>query len=285
MSSQFALTSTFLLLFFASNPATAQLFGGDSPLGKPPAGMRSMKITPQEEPKTTPPTAPAPAITAAPVPQPQSTAPVYKPLSPESALVKEENLAPWSDLQLAAIAHSKSDLARLEASIEGNRGAVPPQGLFLAAKDFADQNQMEKAALYFFVGKLRLTFDKARWPAQLTPEDLAKLEEDSGKTPDQAKPNITAPIPRDPHKLMDSLSTSISSPILKWMMKDPARFQKALDDARDWDLSAPYAYTTGYETGFAIPFEKWPKALNNARTVFFRDMGMLAGKLTAIHKK
>lgn len=212
--------------------------------------------------------------------QDQPTAPVYKPLTPKEALVEPDDLEKWSHLDEAASAYSKENIAKLVHIIESDRGAVPPQGLFLAAKALSDSKHMEQAALYFFAGQLRLTFDVTRWPPRANKEDIKRLTEGNKKTEDQSAPNRdTSPRINNPHTGVSELANSIGSPILAWAMKNPKRLDNTLNKVREWDISAPYAYDPGYTVGESIPFEKWENTLTKVRTSYFSRMNELTKAL------
>lgn len=215
----------------------------------------------------------------------QSPAPIpkYTALTPKEALVSPEDLEEWNHLSDAASAYTKTNLDKLVYIIESDRGAVPPQGLFLAAKALADQKQMEQAALYFFVGQLRLTFDVTRWPPRANAEDIKRLKQDEKKSPDQASPNgNAAPRIDNPHAGITSIANNISHPILVWAMKDPARLNALMEKVKEWDASAPYAYDTGYPVNDPIPFDKWEKILPKVREDYFTRMNDLTKALSKI---
>lgn len=201
---------------------------------------------------------------------PPPVLPVYKPLSVKDSLVKMEDLEKWSHLDEAALAQNNDDLRKLVHLIESDRGAVPPQGLFLTAKALSDKHMMELSALYYFVGQLRLSFDMARWPPQKNPDDVKRLAEDAKKTPDQAAPNRdTSPRMNDLHQGVKILADSIGQPIIAWTMKDQSRMSAVIKRVREWDASAPYAYQTGYDVGTPVPFETWGKLLDKTRDDYF----------------
>lgn len=196
--------------------------------------------------------------------------PVYKPLTVKELLVKPEDLEKWDHLDEAALAQSNDDLRKLVYLIESDRGAVPPQGLFLTAKALSDQHMMELSAVYYFLGQLRLNFDMARWPPQNNPDDVKRLAEDAKKTPDQAAPNRNiTPRVTDPHHGIEVLADSIGQPIIAWTVKDQSRIHAVIARVREWDASAPYAYQTGYDVGPAVPFETWGKLLEKNRDDYF----------------
>ena len=215
---------------------------------------------------------------------PAPSIPEYTPLSPKDALIKPEDLERWSHMNEAALAYNKTDTDKLVYIIESERGAVSPQGLFLVAKALADQKQMETAALYFFIGQLRLTFDATRWPVRMNADDLKRLNEDAKKTEDQSAPNKGIAKPRidNPHAGVTALAESISHPILAWAMKDPKRLNSILEKVRIWDESAPYAYDPGYPLNEPIAFENWEKILPKIRDDYFLRMNNLTKALRKI---
>lgn len=199
--------------------------------------------------------------------------PVYKPLAPKDALVKPDDLERWDHISDAALATTPLQINAITHLIEVDRGAVPPLGLFLAAKSLKDQNMMEQAAVYYFVGQLRLNFDMARWPAFQNKEDVKRRAEDSKKSPDQTAPNLQSP-PRidNPHQEMQDLAAQIGSPIISWVLKDPARMNKVIKQVKEWDESSPYEYLPDYNLGEPVPFEKWEKLLTRTREDYFAQL-------------
>lgn len=201
------------------------------------------------------------------------TLPVYKAISTKDALIKPDDLETWDHINEAALATTKADLEKLIHTIESDRGAVPPQGLFFAAKSLYDAGQKEQAAIYYFVGQLRLSFDMARWPSTPNKDDVAKREMESKKSPDQATPNSNkAPRLDNPHRGLKNLASHIGEPIISWALKDTARIDKILKAVKEWDESAPYAYLPNYDLSEPAPFEKWDKLLAKSRSAYFTHM-------------
>lgn len=210
---------------------------------------------------------PAPEVEEAPA------LPVYKSLMPKDALVKQDDLEKWDHMSEAALAHNDLEIQSLVHVIESDRGAVPPQGLFLAAKSLADHNMMEQAAVYYFVGQLRLEFDMARWPAIQNKDDVKRRAIDSKKTADQAAPNLdSAPRIDDPHQGIKSLGDQIGAPIISWVLKDPARMDKMIKQVKEWDVSSPFEYLPDYDLTDPVPFEKWDKLLTRTRDIYFAQL-------------
>lgn len=214
--------------------------------------------------------------------------PAYKPLialSPKDALIKPEDLERWTHLNEVALAHSDSQIKKLIHIIESDRGAVPPQGLFLAAKSLADRNLIEQAAVYFSVGQLRLAFDMQRWPSVQNKDDLKRKDEDAKKTSDQSAPNQDTP-PRidNPHSGIQSLSHAIGQPIISWMLKDPAQMNKVLNQARTWDASSNYLYLPDYDLTEPIAFEKWERTLKKVRETYFERMNKIMKAMEHVKK-
>ncbi len=234
-----------------------------------PYGMQSLKPKPPE------PETKAPSVEEDVPPKPESE-PAYKPmlpLTPKESLFKVDDLEKWTHLDEAALSHNDKDIKNLIHIIESDRGAVPPQGLFLAAKSLADSNFMEQAAVYYFVGQLRLAFDMQRWPSVQNKDDLEKNEEDSKKIQDQVAPHHDAP-PRihNPHIGIQNLSNGIGQPIIAWILKDPQRMDKVLNQVRIWDAASPYAYLPDYDLSDPIAFDKWEKTLKKVREIYFERM-------------
>lgn len=223
--------------------------------------------------------APAPAIAETPDPEEEETTttaqplPVYRALSLKDALIKQEDLEKWDHMSEAALATSDKDIQNLIHVIESDRGAVPPQGLFLAAKSLADKHMMEQAAVYYFVGQLRLNFDMARWPAIQNKDDVKRLAEEHKKSPDQMSPNLdTEPRINDPHQGIRNLADQIGAPIISWVLKDPARMNKMIAQTKEWDISSPYEYLPDYDLTDAVPFNKWDKLLTKNRELYFTQI-------------
>jgi hypothetical protein len=214
--------------------------------------------------------------------------PAYKPLialSPKDALIEPEDLEKWTHLNEVALANSDSQIKKLIHIIESDRGAVPPQGLFLAAKSLADRNLMEQAAVYFSVGQLRLAFDMQRWPSVQNKDDLKRKDEDAKKTSDQSAPNQDTPARIDnPHSGIQSLSQAIGQPIIAWMLKDPARMNKVLNQARAWDASSNYQYLPDYDLTEPIAFEKWERTLKKVRETYFERMDKIMKAMERVKK-
>lgn len=196
--------------------------------------------------------------------------PTYKALSPSEALVKPDDLETWNHLDEAALATSDLELQKLIHIIESDRGAVPPQGLFLAAKSLADRGMMEQAAVYLFVAQLRLEFDMARWPATPNKDDVKRRDQDKKKTADQALPNQNKTVRMDnPHAGVKNLGDQIGAPIIAWALKGQGRLDKVIQLTRTWDVSSPYAYLPNYDLTAPVPFEKWERLLTNTREGYF----------------
>lgn len=213
------------------------------------------------------------------------TLPVYKALSPKDALVKPEDLEKWDHMSDAALAHNPLEIQALIHLIESDRGAVPPQGLFLAAKSLADRNLMEQAAVYYFVGQLRLNFDAARWPPVQNKDDVERRALESRKSPDQAAPNLESePRIDNPHQGIKSLGDQIGAPIISWVLKDPERMNKMIKQVREWDVSSPYAYLPDYSLTEPISFEKWDKLLVGTRENYFTQMIKWAKMMSKVRR-
>lgn len=244
-------------------------------------GMNHMVITPpenapvkqEEEKKYVPAPAQHPAQT-----ETNSPAEESKPLEIKDSLVKPEDLKPWGKLSLA-VSQNKRDMATLLYELDHNRGEIPPQGLLLSAQTLARAGDMEHAALYYLVGQLRLEFDMARWPSRPSKSYLARKESNARKSEDQALPMADKPDLNNPHQNISTLASNVSVPIFEWLVKDPQRLKRALDQAEIWDLSAPYAYDPGYDLDDPVPFKEWKKLLPHTRNVFFGRMRNLQHNL------
>ena len=257
---KFILPSVLSAILCAAMPAEAQQ-------QQPYVGMHHLKANPTPAPA-------APAVNenaAAPIPEDTPpAAPVYKALLPKEALVRPDDLEKWNHLDEAALATSDMDVQRLIHVIESDRGAVPPQGLFLAAKSLADRGLMEQAAIYLFVGQLRLEFDMARWPPTPNKEDIKAQEQDQKKTQDQASPSKSK-VPRmdNPHTGIKYLGDQIGAPIISWVLKSPQRMDKVIKMTRAWEMSSPYGYLPAYDLTDSVPFDKWEKLLSKTREDYF----------------
>lgn len=211
--------------------------------------------------------------------------PVYKPITAKDALIKQEDLETWNHLDEAATSYSELDVQKLVHLIESDRGAVPPQGLFLAAKALTDRGLMEQAAVYFFVGQLRLTFDKARWPTRDNEDDVKRLSEDNKKSEDQQSPNRSyTPRTDNPHQGIEDLANMIGAPIMSWMMKDQQRIGQVMRLVRQWDSSCTYAYLPDYDLTEPVAFEKWAKILVQTREDFFAQMESLSKAMSKVRQ-
>lgn len=231
-------------------------------------------------------TAPAPAAVTAPVATPaptpavspkESATPIVaaprKPLSLDEALVKPDALKPWSHLSEVVTLSSPEETDKMIRIVEADPGSVPPQALFFLARALAEQNRMDEAALYYYVGQLRLSFDVTRWPPRMAPEDVKRLMEDKNKSADQAKPNTdTQPKIKNPHEGMVILSTAVGGPITEWMLKDPDNAAVIMARVSEWDVSAPYTYLPNYALPQPTPFEDWKIILPNIRESYFSRM-------------
>lgn len=239
-------------------------------------GMHHLKPKPA-------PVEPAPVVEDK--PEPEDTKPTYAPLSLKEALVKPEDLERWDHMSEAALANSPLQIQKLVHLIEADRGTVPPQGLFLAAKSLADNDLMEQAAVYYFVGQLRLNFDMERWPSTQNKEDVKRIAEQSKKSPDQVAPNSdSTPRIQNPHQGMNSLGDQIGAPIISWVIKDPARMDKMIKQVKEWDISSPYEYDPGYELSEPVPFEKWGKLLEKTRDDYFMQMIQWAKLMSKVRR-
>lgn len=256
-----------ILVVITTNAASAQQSGY--------IGMHHLK--PKPAPTNTPPEkaaeVPEEKTTEIPKNEDHTDVPVYTALPPEDALVEPEDLEEWNHIGDAALAHNDVDIQNLIRLVESDRGAVPPHGLFLISKSLADRNRMEQAALYYFVGQLRLNFDVARWPPTPDPEDIKRRQENSQKSPDQAAPNLESkPRIYNPHQGIQSLADQIGGPIISWILKNPDRMTETIKNVKSWDESAPYSYLPDYDLTEAVPFQKWKKLLVRTRETFFDQM-------------
>jgi hypothetical protein len=249
---------------------------------KPSIGMKHIKPKPAPVP---PPTQTQTDASPKKNEKPIVTLPQYAPLSPEEALLPIDDLVVWKHLNQAALATSKEDLERLIYLVEADRGAVPPQGLFLIAKALADKRAMERASVYYIAGQMRLIFDMQRWPSIDKPEDVANIEQENKKLSDQKAPNIREEARKtNPHRGIKSLAESVGGPINTWLMKDPRRLDKALKLAQAWDESAPYAYLPNYRLTPPAPFETWEKLLLRSRDVYFGEMAKVLSAMKQVKR-
>lgn len=280
------------LLFFASlavllpGSGWAEDLGEGFPSPEPvQPGMRHIRVTrePAEKAKALSPPENKPSAEKSVQADPLSKAQKKGVLPLEKALVKPENLKTWPYLSKAALAHSSEDVQKIVALIEEDPGAVPPQGLFLAAKALADQQKMEDASLYYFVAQLRLMFDTIRWPPRARGEDQEAFVRDSRKNDDQKNPSVgSAPRVNNPHAFLSDLADEIGAPIVKWSLANPDRMDKILGEVQKWDESTPYLYLPGYELGQPLAFEEWGHALSDVRMLYFQKMNSVSKGLRAL---
>ena len=265
---------------------------------KPAAGMHRMMVTPEKA-------APAPVEQAAPLkgkgaepddddaddPDKDDAAeddetdkkPAGKKADLSRQLIKPEALEQWSHLGEVVLLQTRDSVNRMVKVVEADPGAVPPQGLFFLAKGLADQGQMDKAALYYFVGQLRLSFDTTRWPPRMDPADVKRLQADKNKTRDQRGqiPVPSAPRYKNPHEAVALLAANIGAPISQWMLEDPSRGEKVLARVKKWDEETPYAYLPGYGVPEAVAYEDWPKLLAQSREGYYKRINQF---LTGLKK-
>ncbi len=241
------------------------------------AGMHNLKVATSSQPATVE----MPAVSDAPAPilaptaskkEPAVSEKTYMALAPKDALLPPDKLTEWPNLGLIVGVKNQDDAVNLVKAIEADRGAVPPQALFLTARILAQYQMMEQAALYYFVGQLRLTFDVTRWPPQVSAEDLARIQAEKSKTPDQRQNSNAIPKFENPHNGIALMAGAISKPILRWAMDDPARMTAVLNAAKEWDASATYAYLPGYDVGKPAAFQDWERALGGVRVAYFASM-------------
>lgn len=283
----FLLLST-CLAFLYPRDSVAQDMGGGFPAPQPIQGMRHMEVTQPTEKTAEKTEDPSLSEGDQSVEQGADSEGFPKiekraPLPLEKTFVKLEELKEWSHLSDVAMAHSPEDVKKIVMLIEENRGGVPPQGLFLAAKALADQKKMEEAALYFFVAQLRMMFDVSRWPPSATKEELEAARREAKKTSDQRTPSANSMSQvKNPHAFVSELGRQIGLPIIKWTIANPDHFEKVLEEAKAWDESAPYLYLPGYDLGETVPPEKWEKSLSQIRAIYFKRMGAVSKGLRTV---
>ena len=221
-----------------------------------------------------------------PTPAPEDIKPkIYVVLSAKDALIAPDKLRPWANLAQTAAASSKKDALNIIKAIEADRGAVPPQGLFLAAKALADNDMMDEATVYFFVGQLRMSFDALRWPPYVSEDAKRKAAQEQSKPSDQSQPSYNTDLGIiNPHAGVASLAGSIGKPIIRWAMRHPEQMEKDLKAAAAWDSTAPYTYDTGYDVQNALPFEDWELNLNTARQSYFTNMQNLLNDMKKMNR-
>jgi hypothetical protein len=289
-------TVFFLSLFLTAAPLAHTAFAEGQTATEGRLGMKHISVSPspaseegklgasspaQEMEKKDESSAPEKSSETAPSP-----APVYEPLPIEKALVKPGDLKTWKHLPFIAAATTAEDVMKAVSLVESDRGAVPPQGLLLLAKALADQGRMEEAALYFFTGQLRASFDIARWPPRASKEDAKKLIAESKKTQDQTgqQPRPAEIKINNPHAFLSPLSGTVSAQVSAWTMKNPKRLDQIMTKVREWDESAPYAYAPGYDLPEPLAFASWQKILPAVRESFFLQMNQISSGLKQVKK-
>lgn len=250
------------------------------------AGMKHMRVAtpPAAE---TPAAAPTPAPAAAPAEEKAATLPARKPLTIQEALIKQDDLKPWSRYAEIVSLSTPEEVDKMVRVVEADPGSVPPQALLFLARGLADQKRMEDAAVYYYLAQLRLSFDVARWPPRMSPEDMKRVLADKNKTQDQASKTVGSATPqiRNPHEGVVVLASAIGGPITEWMLKEPERADKVMARVNAWDQSATYAYLPNYALPQATPFEEWPKMLPDIRANFFSRMDQFISGLKKIKSK
>lgn len=210
--------------------------------------------------------------------------PTYSKLSLEESLIPEEELRSWNHLSEVVSAQSQQAANKIIYLIESERGAVPPQALFIASQSLYQAGDKEHAALYYLVGQLRLNFDKERWPAQENDDDKERIEREAKRTSDQALPNtISTPRIDNPHAGVIELGNAMGSPIQSWLIHHPEKFSALLILAKSWDESAPYLYQTGYAVNESAPFDQWKTILPRVRDDYFSHMEGWMKAINQIH--
>lgn len=256
---------------------------GDKPASSP---LKKLTPTPKKEEIKNQAASPLLSPMDTPAPVPEDIKPkTYTVLSAKDALIAPDKLRPWANLAQTATASSKNDALNIIKAIEADRGGVPPQGLFLAAKVLADHDMMDEASVYFFVGQLRLSFDALRYPPYMS-EDAKKMAiREQHKDPDQRQSaNNTNVGIINPHEGVSSLAGSIGKPIIRWAMRHPEQMEKDLKAAAAWDSTAPYAYDTGYDVENALPFADWELNLSTARQAYFTSMQSLLNDMKKMNR-
>lgn len=251
----------------------------------PKIGMKHLRVAEEPAVKPDAPTATAPQPVAAAPTAPQPAKPAVadeattqrdlKPLTPDKAFVKQEDLKAWEHMHEVIALVNDESINKVLSLIESDPGNVPPQAMLFLTKALVDQKRMEEAALYFYIAQLRVSFDAARWPPRIAAEDLEKIKVEQTKSADQQGQVIGAKNPSayNPHSAIIALSSLSATPVSQWMFEDPARAKQVLDKVKKWDASTPYAYLPGYDLPQAQAFESWPKLLESTRTSYFARMG------------
>lgn len=237
--------------------------------------MRHMTVVPSQNQEIRPQT-PIQPPAASPAPAAEEPhVPVRKRLTPETALKKPSELQDWSQLNAVLLMSGPDEVEKMVRIVEADPGAVPPQALFFLAKGLADIDRMEDAAVYYYVGQLRLAFDSGRWPPRPEETDIRRQEAERKKTEDQ-RSQIPQPGKRrlkDPHSGVSAIAATIGAPITQWMLEDPTRADTVMTKVQAWDESAPYAYKPGYDVPKPVAFDDWPRLLEETRRGFYQRIG------------
>lgn len=167
-----------------------------------------------------------------------------------------KDLKAWDGMDDAYTALASKEAAALVIRrFEDDPARVPPQGMLLIAQLYANQDEMEMAARYYYAAQLRARFDYARWPI-------------NG--------------PGNPYSGFTSSVKDMGSKIAGWATSTSKRLATVMNDAREWDADTSYSYLPDYKlpTGDKIPKEDtWPTLLSASRDAFFGDSAKITQAL------
>jgi len=250
-----------------------------------PPGMKHMRVVPNTP--QPPPADAAPQKTETDPVEKPAALPERKPLAVKDAIVKLDDLKPWSRYAEIVSLSTPDALDKMVRVVEADPGSVPPQALLFLARGLADHGRMEDAAVYYYLAQLRLSFDVARWPPRMSPEDIKRMQADKNKTQDQSGQPAggTSPKVRNPHDGVVILASAIGGPITEWMLKEPERADKVMARVSAWDQSATYAYLPNYALPQPTPFEEWAKMLPDIRANFYARMDQFISGLKKMKAK
>ena len=143
-------------------------------------------------------------------------------------------------------------------AIERDPSVVPPTALFYAAESLADQNRMERAATYYYLGQLRARFDFMRWGS---PADSQNR----------------------PEARLTGLSMLVGQKVSPWVLSDTNRTAGTFQSVKELDLKTPYSYLPAYPLPENITEEdEWADLLTQAREEYFAQSQKIMDALKSV---
>ncbi len=253
------------LIFLAASPAWAE------------NAMRHVVVTPKVEPEK-------PASPVSPAPPADTQAPPVKKTAPALSLDKifipYKDTKEWPELRAAMTISSLKDLERILAAVNTAPQDVPPTAFFMIATSLAEQNRMEEAARFYYMGQLRASFDTARFPARAAARPTVNMK---GKVPDQVQQVPEGPVKIiNPHNGIDMIARMAGTKIGPWVMADPARLKTIAQQVKEWDGATAYHYKLPYDTPFIEDEKTWGDLLTTTRTDFFTRLEQISQALKSL---